>query len=863
MAESDKIRHEDLVESGLMNPTIENFKELIQVVTLADQQVVKFGVDLNKSLQGIQPSSVANLQQIFTLSNQINEADKSKIATAQILSELRLKEIEQKNQLKVKMAEEAKQEREKIKRAKEQESAYGRLSVKYREAAKLAKDLAAAYGVESKQAKLAAKETLNLNNQLKKIDASIGNHQRNVGNYGKAWGGLNNALGAFGITLGVGAVIQGLKSSIVAFVDAEKNAKNLQFALKNVAGEGEDAFTKLMDQSAKLQASGGIFSDDDIQKSQLQLVNFGLYSDEIETLMPKILDLAAAQGIDLASATDTVIKGLNGQTKGLKAVGLDFKDTGDVIGNYNVLLGKLDKFQGASAASAETMEGKYLVLTNRFDDFKEDIGGFLITEGYEMLQWWDVVIGKATEFDMAMREAQNAIKRQSSAAEDLVRAQIIDPKKTVQEQNAEIKATVQMIQEERKFQQAKFDGSAADSQAHKDSLIRLTQLTEELRIYAKIQNEILHPEAAPCPAGFEKDATGQCVKKKRTFGGGDDDGAGADEKKKLKGRTKEQKRYYDQQNQDKQKAIDKDRKDNADQLALISKHDQHRLDLYNADRDAKIKAAQEADAAIRKIEEERIAKEEKERQQSIEDAGRIADAVSEGLDRRYDLQQEALQREANLIQSEVSVQAELFSRGLENNLASQERILAENTLKQQQLAEQKAKKEEAMQLASMFLELVKEDGDVPKALAQTLVAKGIANAIAGSFAEGVEDFNGKGTGTSDSNIIRFSNGESVVTADGTANNPGLVTAMNEGMVNDYFRDIYLPQFTSSLKNNGESTQRGSNWETAAMINELRELKKIVANKKETTVELSRTGDVIMTTVEQGIRKVINRKPRKF
>jgi glycerol-3-phosphate dehydrogenase len=48
-----------------------------------------------------------------------------------------------------------------------------------------------------------------------------------------------------------------------------------------------------------------------------------------------------------------------------------------------------------------------------------------------------------------------------------------------------------------------------------------------------------------------------------------------------------------------------------------------------------------------------------------------------------------------------------------------------------------------------------------------------------------------------------------------------------------------------------------------MINELRELKKIVANKKETTVELSKTGDVIMTTVEQGIRKVVNRKPRKF
>jgi hypothetical protein len=88
-------------------------------------------------------------------------------------------------------------------------NAYKQLELRYKKAAENAKKLAAQYGVNSKQAKKAAQEALKLNNQLKDIDKSIGNSQRDVGNYGKAWQGVkDNFLNFVSIS---GAVIGGLK----------------------------------------------------------------------------------------------------------------------------------------------------------------------------------------------------------------------------------------------------------------------------------------------------------------------------------------------------------------------------------------------------------------------------------------------------------------------------------------------------------------------------------------------------------------------------------------------------------------------------------------------------------------------------
>ena len=215
------------------------------------------------------------------------------------------------------------------------------------------------------------------------------------------------------------------KESVKAFIEAELNAKKLEIALQNISGEGTGAFNKLIKQSEELQKIS-IFSDDDIQNAQTALVQYGLTSDEVEKLLPKILDLASAQGIDLASATETSIKAINGQTKGLKTAGIAFDDTGTKAGNLAKLTENLNKFQGQSSAVMETNAGKLARLGNAYDDFKESVGEALvdiadqtIELGVETAAFLKLVFTGFTGFGeyMAGKTAREAAKTSKLVAE--------------------------------------------------------------------------------------------------------------------------------------------------------------------------------------------------------------------------------------------------------------------------------------------------------------------------------------------------------------------------------------------------------------------------------------------------------------
>jgi TP901 family phage tail tape measure protein len=72
-------------------------------------------------------------------------------------------------------------------------------------------------------------------------------------------------------------------------------------------------------------------------------------------------------------------------------------------------------------------------------------------------------------------------------------------------------------------------------------------------------------------------------------------------------------------------------------------------------------------------------------------------------------------------------------------------------------------------------------------LAATILADGLYNLsqIAGiKFAEGVVDFKGRGNETDDQNPVLISNRESIITAKGTKNAPGLLKGINEGYIKD-------------------------------------------------------------------------------
>lgn len=236
----------------------------------------------------------------------------------------------------------------------------------------------------------------NITSTLKANEKAVGDNRRNVGNYADSLKGLQSVFATLGIAVGLHEIIDFGKDSVAEFLKAEAGAKKLEFAIRNIGGEGGSALGKLLSQASELQEKS-IFGAGEIKEAQTALVQYGLTSKQVEKLIPQILDLATAQGTTLATATDKAIGAIGGQTKGLKEAGIAFKDTGSKTENFAILTEKLNKFQGASADALTTTEGKAKRLANAFSDLKESIGEAIVSEGNNFLDLLDAFSGKFDE----------------------------------------------------------------------------------------------------------------------------------------------------------------------------------------------------------------------------------------------------------------------------------------------------------------------------------------------------------------------------------------------------------------------------------------------------------------------------------
>jgi hypothetical protein len=257
----------------------------------------------------------------------------------------------------------------------------------------------------------------------------------------------------------------------------------------------------------------------------------------------------------------------------------------------------------------------------------------------------------------------------------------------------------------------------------------------------------------------------------------------------------------------------------------------------------------------KKDKEDALANERKVQQQVLQ-------GIEQGTKRRSEIVQNGLNAEIKKQDEAVQRQQELAAKGLDNTLAYQEKKREELQVKLAREKEAERKREEALQLAGAFLGSYQSRLDknqsssaaLAGALADTLIAKAISSTIAGAFAEGVENFQGKGSGTSDSNLIAFSHGESVVTASATSKYSGLVTAMNKGLVDDYVKQMILPDMDAPMKINGNSFQSAAIVYT--LTKELGELKQAIKNKQEIKVNWNAQGERVEEIVKDGMKQVI-------
>jgi hypothetical protein len=213
-----------------------------------------------------------------------------------------------------------------------------------------------------------------LGNVRKELDST----QKKVSDTGKAatneFNQVGNSLkglaGTIGVAFGVQQVIQFGKASVQAYMEAEKNAKLLLFALNG----NSQVQQRLIEQSAQIQKTT-IYSDDQVQQAQTFLANQGMTEQQIMKTIEAATQLATVTGVDLQTATEQLSGTYEGSIGRLGKLDAGFKDlTKEQLANGGAVDLIIEKYGGLAQAAGDTAEGQLIRFQNQLGDIQEEIG---------------------------------------------------------------------------------------------------------------------------------------------------------------------------------------------------------------------------------------------------------------------------------------------------------------------------------------------------------------------------------------------------------------------------------------------------------------------------------------------------------
>ena len=174
------------------------------------------------------------------------------------------------------------------------------------------------------------------------------------------------------VTIGLGALAAATTKALQTFAEDEQAIFRTTVVLRNLGNsfpiERAQAF------ASEIQKTVAI--DDEAIVSLIGLEKrFGIADEQIEATTRTIVDFSKATGIGLEEAGQTVGKALLGQTRGLKALGIEFKATGNKARDLATIQAKLNAlFGGAGAAQRNTLAGSVTALNEALANLFSAIG---------------------------------------------------------------------------------------------------------------------------------------------------------------------------------------------------------------------------------------------------------------------------------------------------------------------------------------------------------------------------------------------------------------------------------------------------------------------------------------------------------
>lgn len=228
--------------------------------------------------------------------------------------------------------------------------------------------------VEVAGVKAGDKTAASFKNAAKSIDNTGKQTKQTTSQFNQMGAGLSNIAASMGIAFGVQQVIQFGKASAEAFIDAEKNAQLLLFALKG----NEGAQARLMAQASELQNTT-IFDDDSIQQAQTFLANQGRTEEQIKKVIEAAVELSTVTGVDLNTAVMQLDGTFEGNIGKMGKLDSAFKGlTKEQLANGAAADLLIEKYGGTAKAMGDTTAGQVAKLKNQFGELQETVGGSLI-----------------------------------------------------------------------------------------------------------------------------------------------------------------------------------------------------------------------------------------------------------------------------------------------------------------------------------------------------------------------------------------------------------------------------------------------------------------------------------------------------
>ncbi len=250
-----------------------------------------------------------------------------------------------------------------------------------------------------------AKLIIELSDLLSKPIAGI------IGKIGELKAGYVALAGA------LSGVVVFLKDALQEYGKSQEAAAKLEGALKRMGQESTGAKERLLEQAAALQ-SVTTYADEAITEMQALLTTFGYNEAAVRMLTPRILDLAAATGIDLRTATVSLAKSIeSGSVTALRRYGIALDEAAFLNKDFQAITQQLDaKFKDQAIMMGQTLPGQAARLSNAYSDLKEKIGELISGPAgnfYEILikisQGAAIAIDKIVEFTGWLQKFNNAV----------------------------------------------------------------------------------------------------------------------------------------------------------------------------------------------------------------------------------------------------------------------------------------------------------------------------------------------------------------------------------------------------------------------------------------------------------------------